>query len=386
MTLTGPSAGVTISGNNQSQVFVVGDGVDPISVTISDLTITQGYVTGSGNNGGGVLNNANSSLTLLDCLISDNTAASADDGGGVDNAGTLVVTDCTFYGDTAAYNGGGLANTATATVTDSTFTDDSANNPFNSYAGGAMFTYSTGATTVNNTVMYNDGGHDIGLTGGNNYTTGDYDWSGDGEAPGAHSKAGDPLIGPLGQYGGPTETIPLLPGSQAIGAGSGSRVPVGVTTDQRGLLLGNVVDLGAFQTSVVVEWVSGILHATPTAATLTLADAVGLSHQYSGLAITFDPAVFSSPTTITLTGSQLLLSNTALSTSITGPGATLLSISGNHASQVFTVASGVSASMSGLTITGGIASYGGGLYNLGTLTSDRLHRLGQLSQFPGRRP
>ena len=130
---------------------------------------------------------------------------------------------------------------------------------------------------------------------------------------------------------------------------------------------------------MVVEWVSGILHATPTAATLTLTDAVGLSHQYSGLAITFDPAVFSSPTTITLTGSQAptLEQYGGAGTSITGPGATLLSISGNHASQVFTVASGVSASMSGLTITGGIASYGGGLPSSlsASLTSDRLHRL-----------
>ena len=352
MTLTGPSAGVTISGNNQSQVFVVGDGVDPISVTISDLTITQGYVTGSGNNGGGVLNNANSSLTLLDCLISDNTAASADDGGGVDNAGTLVVTDCTFYGDTAAYNGGGLANTATATVTDSTFTDDSANNPFNSYAGGAMFTYSTGATTVNNTVMYNDGGHDIGLTGGNNYTTGDYDWSGDGEAPGAHSKAGDPLIGPLGQYGGPTETIPLLPGSQAIGAGSGSRVPVGVTTDQRGLLLGNVVDLGASRR----RWSSsGCRHPPrhpdggdpdPRRRRRPLPPVLWAGHHVrpGRLLLADDDHADRQSAPAEQYGAEHLDHRAR---------ATLLSISGNHASQVFTVASGVSASMSGLTITGG---------------------------------
>src|SRR6185312_16235159 len=56
-----------------------------------------------------------------------------------------------------------------------------------------------------------------------------------------------------------------------------------------------------------------------------------------------------------------------------GPGASLLSISGNHASRVFqidhNVAGSVTASISGLTITGGSASVsGGGLYNLGNVT------------------
>ena len=38
-------------------------------------------------------------------------------------------------------------------------------------------------------------------------------------------------LAPLGYYGGPTETLALLPGSLAIGHGS-----VGVTTDQRGFM------------------------------------------------------------------------------------------------------------------------------------------------------
>ena len=43
----------------------------------------------------------------------------------------------------------------------------------------------------------------------------------------------DPLLAPLGNYGGPTETIPLMYGSPAINAGkSGAGIP---TTDQRGL-------------------------------------------------------------------------------------------------------------------------------------------------------
>jgi parallel beta-helix repeat protein len=76
--------------------------------------------------------------------------------------------------------------------------------------------------------------------------------------------------------------------------------------------------------------------------------------------------VFSGPTTITLTGGQLELTGTTAPTTITGPGAGLLSVSGNKASRVFQVDANVTATISGLTITGGSARSGGGLFNSGT--------------------
>ncbi len=100
---------------------------------------------------------------------------------------------------------------------------------------------------------------------------------------------------------------------------------------------------------------------------MTLPDAVSLADQFAGSAITFDPSVFTSPTTIMLTGQQLELSNTAPSTSITGPVAAL-TVSGGGNSRVFEVDSGVTASLSRLAITGGSANFGGGLDNLGTTT------------------
>ena len=64
---------------------------------------------------------------------------------------------------------------------------------------------------------------------------------------------GDPLLAPLGNYGGPTQTMPELPGSPAIGAGSVALAvdPQGnpLTTDQRGLprTTNGAVNIGAFQ-------------------------------------------------------------------------------------------------------------------------------------------
>ena len=88
--------------------------------------------------------------------------------------------------------------------------------------------------------------------------------------------------------------------------------------------------------------------------------------------ITFASAVTG---TITLTGGELPISSNV---SINGPGAGVLSVSGNNASRVFNIASGT-VLIDGLTIRNGNAApprsnfedpafYGGGIFNSGTLT------------------
>ena len=69
--------------------------------------------------------------------------------------------------------------------------------------------------------------------------------------------------------------------------------------------------------------------------------------------------------TITLTTGQLSISKNL---TITGPGADILTISGNNASRVFNIGSGVTVTISGLTIANGNDTTGGGIRNLGTLT------------------
>lgn len=74
--------------------------------------------------------------------------------------------------------------------------------------------------------------------------------------------------------------------------------------------------------------------------------------------------------TIHLTSGQLELSDTFDNTQIVGPGAQVITISGGGATRILQVDAGVTAGISGLTITGGSASLGsgGGIEDSGTLT------------------
>ena len=126
------------------------------------------------------------------------------------------------------------------------------------------------------------------------------------------------------------------------------------------------IDIGAFQVPsgpiVVNTTVDGDI--TPLGQ-LNLRQAVRLANVLGGnQTITFDPTVFATDQTITLTDGQLELSDTTGTETITAP-AVGVTISGNNASRVFQVDSGVTASLGGLTITGGNAVNGGGLYDSG---------------------
>jgi hypothetical protein len=88
--------------------------------------------------------------------------------------------------------------------------------------------------------------------------------------------------------------------------------------------------------------------------------------------INFDPTVFKTPQTITLTGSQLELANTTGTETIQGP-TVGVTINGGMLSRVLQIDSQVTGSISGVTISqGNVTSFsfasGGGLLNYGTTT------------------
>ena len=142
-TITGPKAGVTVSGGEHSRVFQVDGGV---TATISGLTITGGNTA---NNGGGLYNDGGTA-TLTNCTVSGNTTAPSSPsgyGGGLFNLnGTVTLTNCTVS-ENYSYYGGGLDNlNGTATLKNCTVSGNSAGTGGGVYNGG-----STGTATLNNT-------------------------------------------------------------------------------------------------------------------------------------------------------------------------------------------------------------------------------------------
>jgi CSLREA domain-containing protein len=86
--------------------------------------------------------------------------------------------------------------------------------------------------------------------------------------------------------------------------------------------------------------------------------------------INFDPAVFSTPQTIVLTNGEIYVALSD-STTINGPGAQLLTISGNNQSRIFYSNWSNFINLNNMTLTGGYAPYGGALLlsNMTTLSN-----------------
>jgi hypothetical protein len=111
VTIKGPGAKrITISGDDASRVFDIGNDA---TATISGLTIADGATVSTGENsatvdvtkigGGGILNEAGSTLNLTDSVLANNTATASSDqvdvfGGGLLNEGSATVTSSLFRG------------------------------------------------------------------------------------------------------------------------------------------------------------------------------------------------------------------------------------------------------------------------------------------------
>ena len=337
------------------------------------LTLTNCTVSGNSatQNGGGLYNVGSYALTLTNCTVSGNSATQ--NGGGLYNVGSyaLTLTNCTVSGNSATQNGGGLYNISpyALTLTNCTVSGNSATNGGGIDNASGTFTIGNSIVAGNMATTSGPDGYGTFASQGNNLigeTDSSSGWVGS-DLTGTIAQPLNPLLTPLAYYGGPTETMALLTGSPAIGAGNIALIPEGITTDQRGFtrVVNGNVDIGAFEVQsdplLVNTTVDG--YAVPLGE-LDLRGAVELANVQPGdNTVTFDPTVFSSAQTITLTSGQLELSKTSGTETITGPAAGL-TISGGGLSRVFQVDSGVTASLSGLVVTGGsTAENGGGLYN-----------------------
>jgi hypothetical protein len=79
--------------------------------------------------------------------------------------------------------------------------------------------------------------------------------------------SGDPKLAPLGNYGGPTQTMPLLPGSPARDAAT--VLSPALTSDQRGLPIVGLPDIGAYEAGTIKTFATWALETAGTALVFT---------------------------------------------------------------------------------------------------------------------
>jgi predicted outer membrane repeat protein len=127
------------------------------TVKISGLTIAGGTLSPFPRENGAGIDNSGT-LTVSNCVFSGNSDF-RDDGGGIFNesGGTLTVSGSSFTGNGARFSGGGIANLGTATVSWSTFTGNGG-----STLGGGIFNGSGGTLTVSGSSFTGNGAFDGG--------------------------------------------------------------------------------------------------------------------------------------------------------------------------------------------------------------------------------
>jgi hypothetical protein len=217
-------------------------------LTVTNATLSRNAASGSNSDGGGIWNQA--TLTVTNATLSRNTARSG--GGGIASFGTLTLTNATLSGNSADTSGGGILSFGTLTLTNSTLSGNSAS----SDGGGGISEFGPGSkvTAINSIFANLVGGNLVVAPGATFVSLGHNLFSDKPSVPLAPTDLTntDPLLAPLGDYGGSTETQALLPGSPAIDAGIA--VP-GVTTDQRGVPRpqGPAPDIGAFEVVVPIK-------------------------------------------------------------------------------------------------------------------------------------
>jgi hypothetical protein len=188
------SGRITLSGNNSSQVLIINSGVH---ASITGLTITagQGYFGGGVDNqgtltvsnsalsnntaifggppaaGGGAINNrAGATLMVTASIFSSNNGPVQPGGlgGALDNHGTAMIIDTMFNGNVARA-AGGIENLGTLTVNGSTFTSNRTGALL--APGGTISNESSGVLTLTNSTLYaNIGGAGGGLANYGNAT------------------------------------------------------------------------------------------------------------------------------------------------------------------------------------------------------------------------
>ena len=246
------------------------------SATLSNIT----FINNSASTGGGMWEDVSRITTLTDVVFSENIAVNM--GGGLAYSSSkerFFINNVIFSDNNSDGKGGGIyAEGGGATITNVTLTGNSA------YDGGAVYlmygdSIFTNVTINANTAVNNGGGiYDLSsiavirntvlwgnsaLGGSQIYNDPEANHSTfysviEGGCPSGstcyETITDDPLLGPLGDYGGFTQTIPLLEGSSAINTADNDVCP---ETDQRGVFRPQYLycDIGAFENNTIAPTV-----------------------------------------------------------------------------------------------------------------------------------
>jgi hypothetical protein len=321
ITVMGPGANLlAVARAQNAPAFRIFDVVAGLTVVIQGITISNGSATQFGC-GGGILATA-SSLSVMNCTVSNNSTDGTGGGICVENNATLTIESSTLSGNYAGDYGGGMANDGTITINNSTLRDNrgefAAGAILNGFTTGASLTVSN-STLSGNTTQLHGGGifngsqavitnstlngnsgmnggaivnrlgtlemkntvlnrgdlgpnilNDIGTVTSHGYNLCDDDCAGVLNGPGDQVNT-EPLLGPLQDNGGPTLTHALLLGSPAIDSGDPNFTPPPFF-DQRGpgfnRIVNGRIDKGSFEvqgpTATPTPTATATLTPTPT--------------------------------------------------------------------------------------------------------------------------
>lgn len=361
----------------------------------SSSTIIGAGGNGGAAQGGAVFNDANRTLTITNCTFTNNSVTGGN--GGTGNSGT-------FGASGGNADGGAVCNLGTMTVTSATVSVNSgtggagANYAFqrhgpNGSGNGGLADLTGSSSHVANTI----GAGNTGSTGPDaegGFISSGYNLIGIGDQSTGFSGTTNDQVGTaatpispqligLRDNGGQTDTMAPLGTSPAVDQG----FSFGLTIDQRGQSrpfnepsipnASDGTDIGAVETDTqlgptfVVGTTADHDDGTCSVSDCTVREAINAANSASGPnAVSFAPGLSG---TITLEPGFGAL-NIASDTTIVGPGARTLAVSGNSGTRVFFVSAGTST-ISSLTIRDGFVmafpgnqTPGGTIFNSANLT------------------